>query len=195
MSRSFFHMSSCRNFTTSGLIFKAFIHFKIIYVSGVKQRSHFFSFFSLWLILPQSFPGGSVVKNTPANTRDARDTGSSPGSGRSLGGGNGNLLQYSCLGNPMDRGALWATVHGVSENQTCLSTHTHIHNFPSILFIEEIVLSPLITLATLSNVSWPYMQEFISGFLILSYWSICQFNANTIPHCPQYLCPKYFWWK
>ena len=120
MSRNFFHMSSCRNFTTSGLIFKAFIHFKIIYVSGVKQRSHFFSFFSLWLILPQSFPGGSVVKNTPANTRDARDTGSIPGSGRSLGGGNGNLLQYSCLGNPMDRGALWATVHGVSKSQTWL---------------------------------------------------------------------------
>ena len=103
MSRNFFHMSSCRNFTTSGLIFKAFIHFKIIYVSGVKQRSHFFSFFSLWLILPQSFPGGSVVKNTPANTRDARDTGSIPGSGRSLGGGNGNLLQNSCLDNPIYR--------------------------------------------------------------------------------------------
>ena len=134
-----------------------------------------------------------VVKNPLASAGDVRDAGSVPGSGRSLGGGNGNLLQYSCLGNPMDRGALWATVHGVSKTQTWLSTHTH--NFPSILFTEEIVLSPLITLATLSNVSWPYMQEFISGFLMLSYWSICHFNANTIPHCPQYLCLKYFWWK
>ena len=46
---------------------------------------------------------------------DIGDTGSIPGSGRSPGGGNGNLLQYSCLGSPMDRGALWATVHGVTK--------------------------------------------------------------------------------
>ena len=52
--------------------------------------------------LPQGFPGGSVVKNLPAN---AGDTGSIPGSGRSPGGEHGNPLQYSCLGNPMDRGA------------------------------------------------------------------------------------------
>ena len=58
------------------------------------------------------FPGGSVVKNPPAN---AGDVGSIPGSGRSPGEGNGNPLQYSCLENPMDRGALQATVHGVTE--------------------------------------------------------------------------------
>ena len=52
------------------------------------------------------FPGGSVVKNPPANARDA---GSIPGLGKSPGEGNGNPLQYSCLGNPMDRGAWWAT--------------------------------------------------------------------------------------
>ena len=51
------------------------------------------------------FPGGSVVKNPPANAEDAVDTGSTPGSGTSPGGGNGNPLWYSCLGNPMDRGA------------------------------------------------------------------------------------------
>ena len=51
------------------------------------------------------FPGGSVLKNLPANRRDARDAGSIPGSGRSPGEGNGNPLPYSCLGNPMDRGA------------------------------------------------------------------------------------------
>ena len=61
------------------------------------------------------FPGGSVVKNLPANAGDARDTGSSPGSRRSLGEGNGNPLQYSCLENPMDRGAWWATVCGVTN--------------------------------------------------------------------------------
>ena len=58
------------------------------------------------------FPGGSVVKNPPANAGDA---GSIPGSGRSPGVGNGNPLQYSCLGNPMDRGAWWATVPGLTE--------------------------------------------------------------------------------
>ena len=51
------------------------------------------------------FPGVLVVKNPPANAGDLRDIGSIPGSGRSLGGGNGNLLQYSCLEHPMDRGA------------------------------------------------------------------------------------------
>ena len=52
-----------------------------------------------------SFTGGSVVKNPPVSARDTRDAGSIPGSGRSPGGGNGNPLQYSCLENPMGRGA------------------------------------------------------------------------------------------
>ena len=58
------------------------------------------------------FHGGSGVKNLPAN---ARDVGLIPEEGRSPGEGNGNLLQYSCLGNPMDRGAWWTTVHGVAK--------------------------------------------------------------------------------
>ena len=58
------------------------------------------------------FAGGSVVKNPPAN---AGHTGSVPGSGRSPGEGNGNPLQYSCLGNPINRGAWWAIVHGVAK--------------------------------------------------------------------------------
>ena len=64
------------------------------------------------------FPGGSVVKNPPAN---AQDTGSIPGSGRCPGGGNDNPLQYSCLRNPLDRATWQATVHGVAESQTGLS--------------------------------------------------------------------------
>ena len=51
------------------------------------------------------FPGGAVVNNLPANAGDARDVGSTPESGRSPGGGNGNPLQYPCLGNLMDREA------------------------------------------------------------------------------------------
>ena len=65
------------------------------------------------------FPGGTgVVKNLPAN---AENEGSMPGSGRSPGGGNGNPLQYSCLENPMDRGAWRAAAHGVTESRTHLS--------------------------------------------------------------------------
>ena len=59
-----------------------------------------------------------VVKNLPANAGDLRDMGSISGSGRSPGGGHGNLLQYSYLENPMDKGAWQATVHGVTESQT-----------------------------------------------------------------------------
>ena len=59
------------------------------------------------------FPGGSVVKNPPANEGDM---GSVPGSGRSPGGGNGTPLQSSCLGKPMDRGAWQATVSGVAKS-------------------------------------------------------------------------------
>ena len=62
--------------------------------------------------MDRGFPRGSVVKNPPAN---AGDVGLIPGSGRSPGEGNGNPLQYSCLGNPMDRGAWWATVCGVAK--------------------------------------------------------------------------------
>ena len=61
-----------------------------------------------------------VVKNLPANAGNVRDTGSIPGSGRSLGGGHGNPLQYSCQQNHMDRGAWWATVHSVTKSQTWL---------------------------------------------------------------------------
>ena len=62
----------------------------------------FFFFFFSKVVYLMDVPGGSVVKNPPAN---AGDTGSIPGSGRSPGEGNGNPLQYSCLENPMDRGA------------------------------------------------------------------------------------------
>ena len=65
-----------------------------------------------WL---RGFPGGLVVKNPPANAGDTGDADLIPGSGRSPGEGNSNSPQYSCLGNPMDRGAWWATVHWVTK--------------------------------------------------------------------------------
>ena len=60
-------------------------------------------------------PCGSVVKSPPVNTGNEGDIGSIPGLGRSTGEGNDNPLQYSCLKNPMDSGAFWATVHGVTK--------------------------------------------------------------------------------
>ena len=66
------------------------------------------------------FPGGSEVKNLPADVGDSRDAGLIPGLGRSPGGEHGNPFQYSCLGNPTDRGAWWATVHGVAKSWTQL---------------------------------------------------------------------------
>ena len=74
-----------------------------------------------------AYPG---IKNLPANARDTRDTGLNPGLGRFPGVRKGTTLQFSCLRNPMDRGAWWATVHGVAKSQTRLSdlahtTHTH----------------------------------------------------------------------
>ena len=61
-------------------------------------------------------PGGSVVKNPPANAGNIRDVGFIPGLGRSRGGGNGDPLQYSCLENSMHRGVWWVTVHAVTKS-------------------------------------------------------------------------------
>ena len=87
------------------------------------------------------FPGGSVVKNLPANEEDLS---SIPGSGRSPGEENGNPLQYSCLGNPVDREAWGSTVFRVTKSQTQLRlkhTHTHTHT-PNPTNIVAILLSP-----------------------------------------------------
>ena len=70
----------------------------------------------------KGFPGGSSVKNLPASAGHASSV---PGSGGSPGEGNCSLFQYSCLENPMHRGAWWATVHGVAKSLTRPSMHTH----------------------------------------------------------------------
>ena len=91
-------------------IVKLFTHQKSNLVDAMESSQH-----------GMGFPSGSVPKSLPANAGDARDMVSIPGSGRSPGVGNGNPLQYSCLENPMDRGAWWVTVHGVAKSQTQLS--------------------------------------------------------------------------
>ena len=95
----------------------------------------------LWL---GGFPDGSVVKNPPANAGGVGNTGLIPGWGRSPGGKSGNPLQYSCRGNPMDRWAWRATVHGVIKRWTRLRDNTPIHT----LWLE-ILLIPLLQLLPL----------------------------------------------
>ena len=80
-------------------------------LEGITEEVIFELSFEGWI----GFPGGSDGKASACNVGDL---GSIPGSGRSPGEGNGNPLQYSCLENPMDRRAWWATVHGVAKSQT-----------------------------------------------------------------------------
>ena len=77
-----------------------------------------FKFSGVYTPIPRASQVALVVKDLPANAGDIRDVGSIPGSGRSPGGGIGNPLQYSCLENPMERGAWQATDHMVSKIQT-----------------------------------------------------------------------------
>ena len=98
---------------------------KNLYGDFVKGRKALFHKLSA-VVIKRGFPGGTVVKNPPTNAGHARDSGSIPGLGRSAGTGNGNPLPCSCLENQVDRGAWWATVHGVVKSRTRLSSHTHI---------------------------------------------------------------------
>ena len=107
------------------LIFRNITFLYIIYLSRLKLKHIFIEGKTISLFLktctykvPQGFPGSSVVMNSPANARDTGDMDSTSGSERSPRIGNGNPVQYSCLGNSMDRGAWWATVHGVTKSMT-----------------------------------------------------------------------------
>ena len=121
-----------------------FINLKAIALRNPKVRfvpiSYAFLFFfyssflqKLCLLLSLfGFPGGTVVKNSPAN---AGEVGLIPGLGRSPGEVHGNPLQYSCLQNSMDRGAWQATVHGVTKSWTGLSMHAHCYYHHYCLFL------------------------------------------------------------
>ena len=94
---------------------------------GVKVIFKIFFF----ILYNMGFPGGSVVKNPPANAGDIRDACLIPGSGRFPGVGNSSPIQYSCLENSMDREAWWATVHGTAGSDTTawLRTHSEQHKY------------------------------------------------------------------
>ena len=102
-----------------------FFHFYFVRTFKIQSLSNYQVYNYSWIIYPlyiyNGFPGGSGVKNTPANTGDSGDASLIPGLGRSPGGGRDNSLQYSCQRNPMERGAWQATVHGVTKSWTQLS--------------------------------------------------------------------------
>ena len=87
-----------------------------------------------------------MVKNPLANAGDIRDAGFIPGSGRSPAGGHGNSLQYSCLENPMDRGAWRAIVHRVTKSQTRLKdlAHTHVLHITTMTIITAVTIIILV---------------------------------------------------
>ena len=86
------------------------------------------------------FPGSAVLKYPLANAGDTGDAGLIPGSGRSLGVGNGNLLQYSCLENSMNRRTWWSTVHGVTESDTTGQLSTHPLGTNKTIFLSEKII-------------------------------------------------------
>ena len=115
-----------------------------------------------------------VVKNPPASAGNLRDKHFIPEWGRSPGWGHGNSLQYSCLENPMDRGAWWATLHRGTKSWTWLK-QLRKHS-PVILasFIEDTVLSPF---CICSNFVKDQLETciYIPGLFILFLWSMCLF--------------------
>ena len=105
-------------------------------------------------IIPD-FPGGPVVKNPPANAGARGDVGSVPGSGRCPGEEDGNPLQYSCLGNPMDREAWRAAVHGVTKSWVQLGNWAQTQGMvPK----SETWPRPVITVTSQRTVCWCMLQ-------------------------------------
>ena len=133
-----FGLSQLRNSEATGLLpmyIQPFEFLKEIYqdkklfwwlsfLQTFKMFIYLSTFILYWSLYFGGLLGDSYSKESAYN---AGDLGSIPGSERSPGGGNGNPLQYSCLGNPMDRGPWWATVHGVVTVRHYWATNTHTH--------------------------------------------------------------------
>ena len=120
--RAHFYSFACGHPVFSALFIEETIVFPLSILDTFFKRS-----ISFYVWAPWASQVALVVKNPTANTGDVRDMGLIPGLGRSPGGGHDNPLQYSCLENPMDRGAWWASFHGVTKIWTrlkWLSTHT-----------------------------------------------------------------------
>ena len=120
-----------------------------------------------------------VIKNLPVNAGDIRDTGLIHGLGKSPGVGSGNPLQYSCLENPMDRGAWKPAVHGVAEGQTQLSDFTftfHFHALEKEMATHSSVLAWRIPgmgepggLPSMGSQSWTRLKRLSSSNIQLNF--------------------------
>ena len=95
----------------------------IFYIFFIIPKLFIIHFINTYCQIKDASPGGTVAKNPLASAGDARDSGLVLESGRSHGVGQSNPFQYSCLGNPKDRGAWWATVHGVTK-ESDMTKHT-----------------------------------------------------------------------
>jgi len=99
----------------------------------------------------KGFPGGSAGKELPVNERDAKYKGLIPRSGRSPGEGYGNLLQYSCLENSMDRGTWRTIVHGVAKSWTRLHARTQVYQKAVTFRTESFILGFVMLRACISE--------------------------------------------
>ena len=115
------------------------------------------------------FPGGSAVKNPPAN---AGDSGFIPGSGRSPGEENGNPLQYSCLGNAMDRGAWWATVHGVAKQTGTTERLNNSNSCASLRFSLKFLTCLFTVLSDFTHSFNAYKNIDRALYIDTMYWAI-----------------------
>ena len=126
------------------------------------------------------FPGGSDGKASACNVGDP---GSIPGLGRSPGEGNGNPLQYSCLENPTDGGAWWATVHGVAASDT--TERLHSLHFPSLLMGFSLIFSFMF-----------HVPTGMKSGEASTHWNIwtCVCSNPHDHHLDTGLCPRKFLW-
>ena len=129
-----------------------------------------FWLFGHWPLATRGFPGDSEDKASASN---AGDPGSIPGLGRSPGEGNGNPLQYSCLENPMDRGAWRAIFHGVAKSRTRLNDFTFTF-FHFREFLNSIYRIFILILST-------YLEQ-IRGFIAIPWENNTYFHVSFIKH-------------
>ena len=142
--------------------------------SAIGQGEELAAHTSAFLSLPsRGFPAGSVVKNLPAYAGDAGDLGFIPGSRRPPGVGNGNPLQFPCLGNLRDRGTWQTIVHRVTKSQMWLSTHTRI----SAQYITFTLL-PKVQFHT--HLPFPIFFLLVWNFLLVN---ICSYSPWVITIC------------
>ena len=144
-------------------------------------------------------PGGSVVKNPPANSGDA---GSIPKWRRSPGVGNGNPLQCSCLKNFMDRRAWWATVHGVAKSQTRLSMHPILTDWHCLYYYSalHIQFTPLIFTPRPSECYFIFkmavLEMVIEKSMTVGWPTTCSWRLHTTsPSSECTFCPSYPQWE